>query len=114
MTNSMPSQPSQLASSLSEKYEILHLAFTDLASQTAQFHSTMDLQDPSIRGLFNSLSRIMAFADHIHVALNLMGEDVHSIEAAYGDPMREDWTEELQECFDEWFTNLSVSNTKVN
>lgn len=110
----MATQPSQFADSLSEKFETLHLAFTDLANQAAHFHNAVDLDDPSTRGLFNSLARIMAFADHIHVALSLMGEDVHSIEAAYGDPMGEDWTEELQDCLDEWFTNLSVSNTKAN
>ena len=110
----MTPHPTDIANSLSEKFQILHDAFTDLASDAAQFHSTLDINDAASRGLFNSLSRILAFSDHVHVAMNLLGEDVRAIEAAYGDPMGADWSEQLQDCFDEWFAKMSVSNLKVN
>jgi hypothetical protein len=48
------------------------------------------------------------------VALNLMGEDVVAIEAAFGDPLGEDWNEQLQDSFDDWFKASSASNYKVN
>ena len=47
----------------------------------------------------------MAFSDHVHVALNLMGEDVMAIETAFGDPLGQDWNEQLQESFDDWSTS---------
>lgn len=110
----MALQPSEIANSLTEKFQLLHDAFNDLASDAAEFHRDLNLQDPSMRGLFTSLSRIVAFSDHVHVALNLMGEDVLAIETAFGDPMGEDWNEQLQDAFDEWFTSMSTSNLKVN
>ena len=110
----MALQHSEIANSLSEKFQLLHDAFNDLANDAAEFHRALDLQDPSVRGLFTSLSRIIAFSDQVHVALNLMGEDVVAIEAAYGDPMGVDWNEQLQDAFDEWFSNMSTSNLKVN
>ena len=75
----MPTHPSEIANTLSEKFQLLHEAFTDLTNDATQFHGTLDLRDASSRTLFNSLTRIMAFSDHIHVALNLMGEDVVAI-----------------------------------
>jgi hypothetical protein len=110
----MSTHPSEIANALSEKFQILHDAFTDLASDAAQFHCTLDLNNPSSRTLFNSLTRIMAFSDHVHVALNLMGEDVVAIESAFGDPLGEEWNEQLQDCFDDWFRASSASNYKVN
>ena len=110
----MAIQPSEIANALSEKFQLLHDAFAELNSEVAEFHSALDLGDASTRGLFSSLSRIMAFSDHVHVALNLMGEDVLAIEAAYGDPMGADWNEQLQETFDDWFVHMSTSNLKIN
>jgi hypothetical protein len=110
----MSTHPSQIANALSEKFQLLHDAFTDLASDAAQFHGSLDLREASSRTLFNSLSRIIAFSDHVHVALNLMGEDVMAIETAFGDPLGEDWNEQLQESFDDWFKAASASHYKVN
>jgi hypothetical protein len=110
----MSTHPSEIANTLSEKFQLLHDAFTDLASDAAQFHNNLDLHDSSARSLFNSLSRIMAFSDHVHVALNLMGEDVLAIETAFGDPLGQEWNEQLQDTFDDWFKNTSASNYKVN
>jgi hypothetical protein len=110
----MGPQPSEIANSLSRKYQAVHDAFTDLVSDAAQFHNTLDVHDTASRGLFNSLSRIVAFSDHVHVALNLMREDVRAIETTYGDPRGTDWSEHLDDCFDEWFTNLSAANSNVH
>ncbi len=110
----MRTHPSEIANTLSEKFQLLHEAFTDLASDAAQFHGTLDLREASSRTLFNSLTRIMAFSDHVHVALNLMGEDVVAIEAAFGDPLGKEWNDQLQESFDDWFKTASSSNYKVN
>jgi hypothetical protein len=110
----MPTHPSEIANTLSEKFQLLHEAFTDLTNDATQFHGTLDLRDASSRTLFNSLTRIMAFSDHIHVALNLMGEDVMAIETAFGDPIGEEWNEQLQDSFDDWFKAASASNYKVN
>lgn len=110
----MTPQPSEIANALSQKYQVLHDAFTDLASEAAQYHSDLLVHDQSSRGLFTALSRIMAFSDHVHVAMNLMGEDVQAIEAAYGDPMGVDWTNELEDCFEEWFSNAGLANLKIN
>jgi hypothetical protein len=108
----MTPEPSEIANSLSQKYELLHEAFTDLASQAAQFHAELLVKDPASRDLFTALSRILAFSDHVHVALNLMGEDVRALEAEHGDPMGVDWTEELEDCFEEWFSNKILENSK--
>ncbi len=109
----MGPQPSKITDSLSQKYQTLQSAFADLVTVATQLHGSLDIQDASKRGLFNSLSRIVAFSDHIHVAMNLMEEDVRAIDAAYGDSSLEGW-EDLDEHFDEWFTNLSVSNVKIH
>ena len=110
----MSTHPSEIANTLSEKFQLLHDAFTALSSDAAQFHDALELKDASSRTLFNSLTRIMAFSDHVHVALNLMGEDVLAIETAFGDPLGEDWNEQLRESFDDWFKASSASNFKVN
>lgn len=112
----MSPQPSEIANSLSHKYQALHDAFNDLALDAAHYQNSLStITDKSQRGLFNSLSRIVAFSDHVHVALNLMGEDVHAIEATYGVPEASlDWAAELDEGFDEWFSRMGVANAKVH
>ena len=109
----MGPQPSQIASSLSQKYQALHDAFNALAVEAAHFHNTAPLAEAKDRGLFNSLSRIVAFSDHVHVALNLMSEDVRAIETTYGDTGGAEWGD-LDEKFDEWFSTLGVANAKVH
>src|SRR5215469_12910766 len=109
----MGPQPSEIAKSLSLKYQALHDAFNALALEAAQFQNSVPVTNKQERGLFNSLSRIVAFADHVHVAMNLMGEDVQTIEATYGEPAISDWAD-LDECFDEWFTKMSLANAKVH
>jgi len=106
-------QPSEIADSLSHRYEALHAAFNQLAVEAAQFQTSLSVTDKAQLGLFNSLTRIVAFSDHVHVALNLMGEDVRAIEATYGKPTGTEGVE-LEECFDEWFTRMSVANAKVH
>ena len=53
----MPTHPSEIANALSEKFQLLHDAFTDLASDASQFHGSLDLREASSRTLFNSLSQ---------------------------------------------------------
>jgi len=106
-------QPSEISKSLSQKYQALHDAFNALALEAAHFQYSLPVTNKNERGLFNSLSRIVAFSDHVHVALNLMGEDVRMIEATYGEPELSEW-DELDECFDEWFTKMSLANAKVH
>ena len=106
-------QPAEIAKSLSKKYQALHDAFNALAAEAIQFQNSLPITDKKTRGLFNSLSRIVAFSDHVHVALNLMADDVQAIETTYGEPSASDW-DELDEFFDEWFTELSLSNAKVH
>lgn len=110
----MPTHPSEIANALSEKFQVLHDAFTALASDAAQFHGSLDLREASSRTLFNSLTRIIAFSDHVHVALNLMGEDVMAIETAFGDPLGEDWNEQLQDSFEDWCKTANSTHYKVN
>ncbi len=43
----MTTEPSDIANSLSQKYQLLHDAFTDLASQASQFHAELLVQDPA-------------------------------------------------------------------
>jgi len=109
----MAPQATEIARSLSNKYQALHEAFNSLAVEAARFQNAVPLTDKKERGLFNSLSRIVAFSDHVHVALNLMGEDVRSIEATYGEQDFSEWAE-LDENFDEWFSNFSAGNVKVH
>jgi hypothetical protein len=109
----MAPQRSEIAKSLSSRYQALHDAFNSLAVEAARLQNTVPVTDNRERGLFNSLSRIVAFSDHVHVALNLMGEDVHSIEATYGEQGVSDWGE-FDESFDEWFTNIGAGNAKVH
>ena len=109
----MGPQPSKIASSLSQRYQALHDAFTALATEAAHFQNATPLADAKDRGLFNSLSRIVAFSDHVHVALNLMAEDVRAIETTYGEAGATEWSD-LDENFDEWFTTMSVANAKVH
>jgi len=109
----MGPQPSEIASSLSRKYRALHDAFNALAIEAALYQNNIPLADVKDRGLFNALSRIVAFSDHVHVALNLMGEDVRAIETTYGEPGLVEF-EGMDEKFDEWFTTMSVANVKVH
>lgn len=109
----MGPQPSEAARSLSRKYQALHDAFTALSVEAAELQISLPLADRKERGLFNSLSRIVAFSDHVHVALTLMGEDVRAIEASYGDPAFAEMSD-LDDRFDEWFTNMSPANAKVH
>lgn len=109
----MGPQPSEIARSLSQKYQALHDAFTALATEATEFQISLPSIDKKNRGLFNSLSRIVAFSDHVHVALTLMGEDVHAIEGTYGSQAVTEW-KEVDEHFDEWFTSLSAANAKVH
>ena len=109
----MGCEASEIANSLRHRYEALHAAYNKLAVDEAQFQSSLSISDKAQRGLFNSLSRIVAFSDHVHVALNLMGEDVRAIEATYGKPTGTEGIE-LEECFDEWFTRMGVANAKVH
>jgi len=103
-----------MASSLSQRYQALHDAFNALALDAAHFqHSVSMGADASQRGLFNSLSRIMAFSDHVHVALNLMAEDVRSIESTFGEATGNGLID-LDDSFDEWFTKMSSANAKVH
>ena len=109
----MGPQPSEIASSLSQKYQAVHAAFAELAAEATQFQNSVPVTDAEQRGLFNSLSRIVAFSDHVHVALTLMGEDVQAIETTFGeaDSLQFD---DMEDCFDEWFTTTSVANAKVH
>ncbi len=109
----MGPQPTDIANTLSLKFEALHEAFSALAHDAAEFQNSVPVTDPSLRGLFNSLTRIVAFSDHVHVALNLMGEDVRAIETTYGEPARPGVVD-LDERFDEWFTKFSGANVKVH
>src|SRR5881398_1455868 len=109
----MGPQPSEIANSLSHRYEALHAAFNQLAVDASQFQTSLSVTDKAQLGLFNSLSRIVAFSDHVHVALNLMGEDVRAIEATYGEQGFSEWAD-LDENFDEWFTSSSAGNAKVH
>ena len=109
----MGPRPLDIANSLSQKYQSLQDAFNVLAVEAANFQNSVPLTDTNDRGLFNSLSRIVAFSDHVHVALNLMGEDVQAIETTYGEPGACEWAD-MEENFDEWITKLSVANAKVH
>jgi hypothetical protein len=109
----MGPQPTDIANVLSLKYQALHDAFNALAHDAAEFQNSVAITDNSQRGLFNSLSRIVAFSDHVHVALNLMAEDVRAIETTYGEPAGCGLLD-LDDCFDEWFTKFSSANAKVH
>ncbi len=110
----MGSKPSEIANALSQKYQALHDAFNALAVDAAQYQNSLSLTEKTHRGLFNSLSRIVAFSDHVHVALNLMAEDVRAIESTYGEPVAASGWTEMDDCFDEWFTRMGAANAKVH
>src|SRR5215469_15781378 len=109
----MAAQPTEIANSLSEKYQALHDAFNALVLDATHYQNSVSTTDATQRGLFNSLTRIMAFSDHVHVALNLMAEDVRSIESTYGEQTSSTLID-LDERFDEWFTKMSSANVKVH
>lgn len=110
----MAIEPSEVANSLSERYQVLHDAFTDLAIDAAHYQSAMQVQDPATRDLLTALTRILAFSDHVHVALNLMGEDVRALEEAYGDPMALGWNDQLEDPLDEWLMSTPAASSKVH
>jgi len=109
----MAIEPSDIADSLSQRYQALHDAFTDLATDAAHFHSSLKVQDVATRNLFTALSLILAFSDHIHVALNLMGEDVRTLEVEHGNALDVDWNE-LDDCFEEWLVSTPAASSKVH
>jgi hypothetical protein len=110
----MGPQSSKIARSLSQKYQALHDAFNALAVEATHYQNSVPLVEGKDRGLYNSLSRIVAFSDHIHVALNLMAEDVRAIESTYGEAAGIGEWPELDEKFDEWFTTMSTANANVH
>jgi hypothetical protein len=109
----MGPQTFEAARSLSRKYQALHDAFTALSVEATELQIAVPVNDQMQRGLFNSLSRIVAFSDHVHVALTLMGEDVRAIETTYGEPGLAQLAD-LDDPFDEWFTSLSPANAKIH
>ena len=78
----MAINPSEIANSLSERYKILHDAFTDLTIDAAHYQNASQTQETAPRDISTGLTRILAFCDHVHVALNLMGEEVRALDEA--------------------------------
>ncbi len=105
---------SEIAAAISQKYRALHQAFAELNSEAAHFHADMLIRDNSSRGTFNSLSRILALSDQLHMTISLMGEDVRALETSNSDPMTALWNEQVEECLDEWLVHASMSNDKVH
>lgn len=110
----MTPEQAAIANSLKDKYQILNDAFNDLAYDAAQFHSALMIHDMPTRGLYNALSRIVAFSDQLQVGLKLMREDVRAIESALSDPAEACWAAHLDGCLDEWYAKLGVPNSKLN
>ena len=110
----MPTEPSEIAKSMGQKYQVLRDAFTDLNSEAARFHSDLQVQDNITRGLFNSLSRILAFSDQLHFTLSLMRDDVRAMEDSFPDAVTVVWSEQFEDQLDDWFSKTSLANSKVN
>ena len=110
----MPNEPSEIAKSLGQKYQVLRDAFTDLNSEAARFHTDMQVNDDTTYGPFNSLCRILAFSDQLHFTLSLMRDDVRAMEDSFPDPVTAVWNEQFEDQLDDWFSRTSLANSKVN
>ena len=109
----MAIEPSEIANSLSERYKVLHEAFIDLAIDASHYQSTLQAQEATPRDMFAALARIVAFSDHMHVALNLMGEEVRGLDEAYGDSMELDWSDQFEDGFEDWLMTTPAATSKV-
>ncbi len=110
----MNAENRDIAATITQKYRALHDAFTELNTEAAQFHAEMPIGDNAARGLFTSLSRILALSDQLHMTISLMGEDVRAIDSSNAEPLSVLWNEQVDECLDEWFLHASMSNGKVH
>jgi hypothetical protein len=109
----MAIEPSEVANSLSERYKVLREAFTDLAIDASHYQNTLQTHEEAPRDMFAAVARVLAFCDHMHVALNLMGEEVRALDGAYGDAMELDWNDQFEEGFEDWLISTPAATSKV-
>jgi hypothetical protein len=109
----MAIDPSEVANSMSERYRALHDAFTDLAIDAAHYQNALQTHETAPRDMYAALTRIIAFCDHVHVALNMMGEEVHALDEAHGNAMGSDWNDQFEECFEDWLLSTPAATSKV-
>ncbi len=105
---------SRIASTLSEKFESLHQAFIELNSEAADFQRDLHLDDTTSRGQFEALSRTLAFCDQMHLVLTLMREDIRSIDALPADNLASLWTDQPDECLEEWLRTACLGNLTIH
>jgi hypothetical protein len=110
----MTSEQAAIANSISNKYQLLHDTFNDLACDAARFHNALLVHDMAARGLYNALSRIVAFSDQLQVGLSLMREDVRAIETALSDPADACWAAHLDGFLEEWCAKRETPISKLN
>ena len=109
----MAIDPSEVANSLSERYRALHEAFTDLTIDAAHYQNASQTHETAPREIFAALTRIVAFCDHVHVALNLMGEEVHALDEAHGDATGSVWNDQFEESCEDWLLSTPAATSKV-
>jgi hypothetical protein len=110
----MRPESSQIAHVLSEKFEILHQAFIELNSEAADYQRELNLSDKTSREQFDALSRTLAFCDQMHMVLTLMREDLRALEPRTSCSEILPWSDQLDDCIEEWLRNACLTNPTVH
>lgn len=110
----MKNESSRSSRYLLDKFDTLHDAFVQLNEEAADFQRELNLSDTTTRGQLDALSRTLAFCDQMHMVLTLMREDIRSLEP-HGDghdPFA--WTDQLDECLEDWLRSACQANPTVH
>lgn len=99
---------------LLDKFDSLHAAFVELNSEAADFQHTLRLNDRVSRTQDDALSRTLAFCDQMHLVLTLMREDLRSLEPQPLPLEMAGWTDQLDECIDDWLKTACQTNSTVH
>lgn len=99
---------------LLDKFDTLREAFVELNSEAADFQHTLRLNDRVSRTQYDALARTLAFCDQMHLVLTLMREDLRSLEPHPAPLETAGWTDQLDECIDEWLRTACETNLTVH
>jgi hypothetical protein len=104
----------ELTSPLMQKFQAFYEQFTEFTLDATDLHDNLPVHDDASRAAFNSLSRILAFADQLNILVSLMREDVRLVEELTTNPVTARWTDEIDHRFYECIKASKTAGSNVN
>lgn len=97
-----------------QKFQAFREQFTEFTQDAAELHDTLPVNNDASRAAFNSLSRILGFADQLNILVSLMREDVRVVEELTANPVTAKWTDEIEHCFYDWLKASKGAAPNIN